>query len=231
MGRAAGFIAEQRNSGRAGVGIAIVELRIVEWRKVIRDCEASAGREPEVAFTKIGSGGGIEIRGAVGSHGIYVAVRVGGGRGAAAPKGSGIAVGSIVVDAHLLERVSVIADDPTVVQAQVTVRGPQSIDHAIEQQKSGALFIGLRLEYVRGSAIARAGHGGLNRHWAAGLFRAGSHIERVQAMYILACFLSHGNQVNRPGLRIDDGRAGDADFRRNLAAASVSCWNGGGSGV
>src|SRR5262249_55578139 len=81
---------------------------------------------------------------------------------------------------------------------------------------------GIENHIATGASSSSAGESRLNRDRAAGKVRAVGEVEGVEALEIGSAVFRHGDDVDgsvRTGVQIDDRGRGDANFRRDLAAA------------
>ncbi len=87
---------------------------------------------------------------------------------------------------RLLERGLAVGHDPAGVEADVAVRGPAHVDVAVEEEEGCSLgVLGGIEDYVAIlGVVACAGIGCGDLGWAAGYFRAGGDVERVQALVV-----------------------------------------------
>ena len=176
-----------------------------------------------------GKSGGVQggIEGAVRGHNVDVAFRIGSWAGPTLPHRSLLAVGREIEHRSLLERIRAITDDPAVVGVHIAVGCPSGIDHSVQQQKGGALFILLGGENFRAPAACRAGsrEGRLNLNRTTKLFASGSEIKRMQSLKVTAApIFTHRHDVDcsvRTAMAIDDRRRGNSNFRNHLGTAAI----------
>jgi hypothetical protein len=125
------------------------------------------------------------------------------------------------VSVLLAVEIFVVAEDPGSVGADIAVRRKSQVENSVEQEQARAFLV---LAGIEGGLAGEVGEGGLNFFGAAKEFGAGGDVEGVEAMMIIPLgILGHGAEVDgavSASIAVDDGRVGNADFRRDLAAAT-----------
>ena len=120
----------------------------------------------------------------------------------------------------------VVTDDPGGVRREIAVRSPAGVDHAVQKQQRRAVLVlfGIEGDDPAGAVVAVAGIGRLHRHRPAFHVRAGGDVQGVQPLEIRRAVFGHGHRVQDSvcaGGAVDHRRRGNADLRRDLAAAAV----------
>src|SRR5579885_3149979 len=156
MSGAARFITQQGDARRAGVHVGVVEGLLIEWREVIEDGQPAAASELDVTLAKVGAAGGA-IPGAVGGDDVDVGVGVHRRRSAAGPERTEAAFRRAVEHRYLRERLRIVANQPAVIRADIAMRRPGRVNHAIEQEQAGALLVISWDEAVDAAAVAGSG--------------------------------------------------------------------------
>ena len=113
------------------------------------------------------------------------------------------------------------------------MRRAAEVNHPIIQQQPGPVHVPQRIKRHIPLAIvpvARARHACLNDTRPAEFLRAARDVQRVQPMnishHVGHHFSGFGLDVDGAGNRINDRRAGDADFRHEVAATHIAAGNG-----
>lgn len=140
-------IGDHHRSTRAQVGITSVFQQLIVHLEIVCDGQLVVRRRQlhkriaivAVAGKPAGIQGLVEL--AVGVEKINVARTVGGESGAGHPDRTLVPVRRNVEHARLRQGRFVVADDPSGVRANVTMRSPARVDHTIQQEKPGALLI------------------------------------------------------------------------------------------
>ena len=92
---------------------------------------------------------------------------------------------------------------------------------AIVQQQSWTIVLWSGLKAYSLSPIPGAINDSGDNHRPAKLFRSARHIEGMQTLDELPVLFGLGNQIKRPRGGIDDGSAGNPDFRVDVGATHI----------
>src|SRR5205814_6820069 len=123
---------------------------------------------------------------------------------------------------HLLEVAGAIAEDPSVVRRLVAVARERDIDHATAQHQRRALVLPQRDERydTADRPVTDSRNAGRDDLRTAELFASVGDVERVQPVNVRGLgsgyFFRLGDDVQRVGRGVDDGRAGNPNLGRDV---------------
>src|SRR6267142_60429 len=222
-----GLVEQHDRTGRAEFDVSAGHVRLVVWREIVHNGAARTQFFDRVSIVPA-SGTGGEV--AVTSREEEIPGGISRQSPATLPDAAFRTVGGRTVSHHLLEGGSVVRDNPAVIDRVVSVRSESKIDDPAGQQKPGALVFAKRVEGDSRSSVTRSGHAGLNYDRATGFLGARSDVERMQPLEISCALFRFGDYVQRPAIGINDGGAGNADFRGDVTAfRNIVARNGRGS--
>ena len=218
----------RQHHGAAGAEIVVhgIERGLIKRREVVshdqqivRSSVGGGDFDETVTQTVRGLAGIIREERPVSRLKIDIAVGVRGRSGAGLPDAAQPAVGTRVIDSNLLQRLRVIAEQPAMIRTVVAVRSVSDVNHAVEQQQTGTVHLAQIVErHVAGhAAVPGSVDRCLNAHRAAKFLRAARNVQGVEPVPIRAALFGFDFEVNRIAVGVDDRRAGNADFRNNVA--------------
>ena len=198
---------------------------MIRGREIINDHQAIGCGQPHKAVAEIVLVviGVIGAQRAVASDEVDIAEGIRSGPSAPLPDRSFSSIRCRVIGSHLLQRLCVIPQQPTVVRTIIPVRTVAEIYHTVEQQQARPIQFAQRVERHLPSTVvpyAVPRYDGLDLNRTAELFRPGRQVESVQTMHVLSAsgrLLGLGLNEKRTGCGVDDGRACDPDLRHEVA--------------
>ena len=236
VGVRARLVWQHDHAARAEVQITRCQSGLIPGGEEVRHAHAITGRELQDAVTIGGLLRSGDVEGPVASRHIDAAGLIGGRAGAGHPDAAQSAVRRGVEDGDLVQRRGVVPDEPSVIRTVVAVRGPRDVDHAVQEQETASVVVpqGIEEDFVADAPGADAVDGGTaiprphaessisDGHRPAKLLRARGNVEGMEPLHIVGAvdsdFLRFRDDVQGPGLVVDDGSTGDADFGHHVTA-------------
>src|SRR5580765_20672 len=220
-------IGNQQHTPRPKVGIGVLEKLLIVWSEIILGNQFAVQIESQLddAVAVVFATGHVLVKSAVSAGDVEEVARILRDARSRLPESSQHPIRSRVPHALLLKSLRIVRQHPSVIGADVAMRRPRDVHQAILNQESGALPLAKRIESDLIAAVGVAVELSLDDQRSAKFFGTRGDVEGVQALKKFPILFGFRGQVHGVGGKIDRRRAGDSDFRNEIAAAYVPARN------